>query len=113
MVNLPSLAREGDCVLQGLSSHVIAYGLVCEEQTLLWLGVLWCWTCVVSNTDTFNYTQLWDFLKLLVVSVFVLCTMFVSVSVLHRSQQRKTYKIDYFVDKQNKQSRSPLVIYET
>jgi len=67
---------------------ILSYGLVCEEQTLLGLGVFRCRTCVVSNIDTFNYTQLCDFLKLLV--VFVLCSVSVSVFVLHRLQQRKT-----------------------
>jgi len=45
-----------------------------EAHTLLGLDV----------SDTYNYTELCDFLKLLVVSVSVLCPVSVSVSVLHR-----------------------------
>jgi len=36
------------------------------------------------DTETYNYTELCDFLKLLVVSVFVSCLVSMSVSVLDR-----------------------------
>jgi hypothetical protein len=44
-----------------------------DAWTLLGLGISWCRTCVVSNTDTtptHNYTELCDFLKLLALSVY-------------------------------------------
>jgi len=51
-----------------------------EARTLLGLGVSRCRTCVVSDTDTCNYTELCNFFKLLAVSA---CQCPVSVSVLH------------------------------
>jgi len=40
-----------------------------EARTLHGLGVSWCRTRAVSDTDTYNYTEFCDFLKLLGVSV--------------------------------------------
>jgi len=40
-----------------------------EAQTPFRLGVSWCRTRVVSDTDTYNNTELYDFFKLLTVSV--------------------------------------------
>lgn len=57
-----------------------------EAQTLLGLGVSWCWIRIDVRHDTYDYTKIYHFLKLLSVSVSlsVLYMMFVFRSVLHR-----------------------------
>jgi len=44
-----------------------------EARTLLGLDVFRCQIRIVSNTDTYNYTVLCDFFKLLAVSVSCSC----------------------------------------
>ena len=56
-----------------------------ETRTLLGLGVSRCWTRVVSDTDTYNYTELYNFFQIIScvgMSVSVSCP----VSMLHRSK---------------------------
>jgi len=48
-----------------MHSKVMSY----EAWTLLGLGVSRCQTRVVCDTDTYNHTKLYDFLKLLAVLV--------------------------------------------
>jgi len=44
-------------------------------------NVSWCWTCAVSDTDTYNYTELCNFCQI-INGVGVSVSVFVSV--LHR-----------------------------
>jgi len=64
---------------------IILLGLFASYETL-GLDVSRCQTCVVFDPDTYNYIELCDFLKLLVVSVSVSYPLSVSVFVLHSLQ---------------------------
>ena len=62
-----------------LQSLVITY----EVRTLFGSGVSRCRTFVVSDTDTYNYIGLCDFLKLLAVSAYLcLCPCFIGQSTI-------------------------------
>lgn len=55
-----------------------------EAQTLLGLDMFQCRTRFVSDTDTYSYTELCNFPKLLAVSAYVSCLIFMSGSVHHK-----------------------------